>query len=72
MLAKSLGVSVHPVFVREDETTQEDGYPSVLSYLAEETNGVRFQAKHEVTVDQKAELQDREYARLLRVKVELA
>ena len=76
MLARNLGVSIHPVFVMDDTQkeigTTKDCYPNVLKYLAEETNGVRFLAKHEVTVDERAERENNEYAHLVRVKVELA
>ena len=76
MLARSLGVAIHPIFVMEGGATEgysdEDCYPQVLQYLAEETNGVRFLAKHEVSLDKKAEEEDNEYAHLVRVRVELA
>jgi hypothetical protein len=75
MLARTLGVSIHPIFVTDDNApagSQDDCYPEVLKFLAEETNGVRFIAKHEVTVDTRAELEDREHAHLVQVKVELA
>mmetsp|Transcript_13218 Transcript_13218/g.24808 ORF Transcript_13218/g.24808 Transcript_13218/m.24808 type:complete len:114 (-) Transcript_13218:576-917(-) len=73
MLARTLGVSIHPIFVMDDDAPSGDAsYPNVLKFLAEETNGVRFLAKHEVTVDERAEVEDREHAHLVRVKVELA
>ena len=76
MLAKSLGVSIHPVFVMDDSqqlhSDGEDHYPQVLKYLAEETHGVKFLAKHEVSFDERAEREGKEYAHLVRVKVELA
>ena len=73
MLAKSLGVSIHPIFVCDEQVEEnKDSYPSVLKYLAEETNGVRFLAKHEVTVDEQAEIEKNEYSHLVQVKLELA
>ena len=75
MLARSLGVSIHPIFVvdesQDPSDVVENFYPKVLNYLADETNGVRFLARHEVTVDE-AELENNGYAHLLRVKVEVA
>ncbi|CAB9513240.1 ATPase RavA [Seminavis robusta] len=75
MLAKNLGVAIHPVFVVDDSEDWHGGgssYPDVLTNLAEMTNGVRFLAKHEVTLDEQAEVDNNEYAHLVQVKVELA
>lgn len=78
MLARTLGVAIHPIFVMDaaessrDVAATKDCYPEVLRFLTEETNGIRFIAKPEVTLDERAEAEDNEYAHLVRVKVELA